>query len=168
MVCIDASVFISFGRPSESEHEASVQFLGRVDEIEGGIVDPLLVQIECAGALARRTDNVEKALHFASGLQRLPGMRLLEMDRALAWHASQIAARYRIRGADSVYVATAEIRDATLVTWDQEMLDRGATVVDTQTPEEWIRTPPPIRRRSQEGEERNPTHDVRCQGIQPV
>lgn len=84
MVCIDASVFIAFGRPSEADHEASVEFLNQVDDIEGGIVDPVLVEVECAEALARRTDNVDKALHFASGLKRLPGMHLLEIDRELA------------------------------------------------------------------------------------
>jgi predicted nucleic acid-binding protein len=137
MVCIDASVFVAFGRPSEPDHEASVEFLGQVDEIEGGIVDPVLVEIECAGALARRTDNVDRALHFASRLKRLPGMNLLEVDRELSWRSAQIAARHRLRGAYSVYVATAESHDATLVTWDQEMLDRGAAVVDTQTPKQW-------------------------------
>lgn len=137
MVCIDASVFVAFGRPSEPDHEASVEFLSQVDEIEGGIVDPVLVEIECAGALARRTDNVDRALHFASRLKRLPGMNLLEVDRELSWRSAQIAARHRLRGADSVYVATAESHDATLVTWDQEMRDRGAAVVDTQTPKQW-------------------------------
>lgn len=138
MVCIDASVFIAFGRPSEPDHEASVEFLSQVDEIEGGIVDPVLVEVECAGALARRTDNVDRALRFASGLKRLPGMQLLEVDRELAWHSAQIAARHRLRGADSIYVATADTQDATLVTWDQEMLDRGAAVVKTRTPEQYI------------------------------
>lgn len=64
-------------------------------------------------------------------------MNLLEVDRELSWRSAQIAARHRLRGADSVYVATAESHDATLVTWDQEMRDRGAAVVDTQTPKQW-------------------------------
>jgi hypothetical protein len=38
---------------------------------------------------------------------------------------------------NTISVAAAESHDATLVTWDQEMLDRGAAVVDTQTPKQW-------------------------------
>lgn len=138
MVCIDASVFVAFGRPSEANHETSIQFLSRLDEVEDGVVDPVLVQTECAGALARRTDDVEEALHFAEGLERLPGMHLVVINHSLAFRAAEIAATHRLRGADAVYVATAEAHDALLVTWDEEMLDRGSAVVETMTPGEWL------------------------------
>ena len=44
----------------------------------------------------------------------------------------------RLRGASSIYVAMADTQDATLVTWDREMLDRGAAVVKTRTPKQRI------------------------------
>jgi predicted nucleic acid-binding protein len=50
----------------------------------------------------------------------------------------QVATHHRLRGADSVYVAVAEAANATLITWDDEMLERGAGVVTTLTPLQWI------------------------------
>ena len=44
---------------------------------------------------------------------------------------------YILRGADSIYVAVPEMFDATLVTWDVEMQQRGSAVVQTLTPTEW-------------------------------
>jgi predicted nucleic acid-binding protein len=117
MVCIDASVFVSFGRPTEVNHEESTRFLSRTDEV-AGIVAPALVQVECAGALARRTDNTERALRFAAGLRDLPGIQMQRMTAGLVRKACRIAAHHRIRGADAIYVATAVEEGAILVTWD--------------------------------------------------
>ncbi len=44
----------------------------------------------------------------------------------------------RLRGADSVYVAVAEEFDTLLVTWDTEMLERGAAIAQTITPALWL------------------------------
>ena len=46
---------------------------------------------------------------------------------------------YRLRGADSVYIAVAEAFDAALITWDTEMLERGSDVVETRTPAQWMK-----------------------------
>jgi predicted nucleic acid-binding protein len=39
---------------------------------------------------------------------------------------------------DAVYVAVAEAMGATLITWDDEMLARGAAKVPALTPSQWI------------------------------
>lgn len=99
---------------------------------------PTLVLAECAGALARRTGSEQEANRLVEALQSFPGFEFIPLDLPLARRAAQIAARHRLRGADAVYAATAERQDATLITWDAEMLERGAAVVSTLTPAEWL------------------------------
>jgi predicted nucleic acid-binding protein len=49
--------------------------------------------------------------------------------------AAEIAIRQRLRGADAVYIAVAERMESTLVSWDQEMLERGQAIVTTARPD---------------------------------
>ena len=51
-----------------------------------------------------------------------------------------VAARHRLRGADEVYVATASLFAAELVTLDKEQLARGAGVVRTFRPAGFVAT----------------------------
>jgi len=68
-------------------------------------------------------------------IEDLPGISLIPLDLALARKALNVALRYRLRGADSIYVAVAEYFDAALITWDKEMLKRGSEAVETLTPD---------------------------------
>ena len=43
-----------------------------------------------------------------------------------------------MRGADAVYVAVAEEFGTMLITWDAEMLSRGAQAVAVMTPSDWL------------------------------
>jgi len=91
---------------------------------------------EAAGALSRRTGSTEKGQSLAERIGLLPQILLDGLTAEQARRTTDIAASHRLRGADAVYVATAEAHDALLVTWDQEMLDRGGAVVETMTPAE--------------------------------
>jgi hypothetical protein len=76
----------------------------------------------------------------AAFVERFFGTGLRPFSLPLGKRAGEIAACLRLRGADSVYVAMADTQDATLVTWDlgPGVLDRGAAVVKTRTPKQWI------------------------------
>ena len=65
-------------------------------------------------------------------------MQLVPLDLPVARRAAQIARDHRLRGADAVYVCVAEMFDSRLIAWDAEMLERGADVVTTMTPLEWM------------------------------
>jgi predicted nucleic acid-binding protein len=71
-------------------------------------------------------------------IEGFPGMQLIPLEMRLARQAVQAAKKHRLRGADSVYVAVADTFDATLITWDAEMLERGSEVVRTVTPSHWL------------------------------
>jgi predicted nucleic acid-binding protein len=78
------------------------------------------------------TITLEKAVQ--SLFETLPGIALVPLSRDLARRAVEIAIRHRLRGADAIYVAVAEQAGSSLVSWDQEMLERGRAVVTTVTP----------------------------------
>jgi predicted nucleic acid-binding protein len=67
-------------------------------------------------------------------IESFPMLSLVPLDRRLTRRAVRIAATYQLRGADSIYVAVAEVRNATLITWDTEMIERGSHSVGVMTP----------------------------------
>ena len=92
---------------------------------------------ECAAAIARPTGDATLAEELVSLVQNFPRLQLVPLDVSLARRAAEVTRDHRLRGADSVYVSVAETVDSGLITWDAEMLERGADVVTTMTPLEW-------------------------------
>jgi predicted nucleic acid-binding protein len=70
-------------------------------------------------------------------IDSLPNIQFADLDFLLAQQAALIARTQRLRGADAVYVAVAQVANATLITWDTEMLQRASAVVATLTPLQW-------------------------------
>lgn len=135
---VDASVFVAASRTDEVHYPASRRFLQQVSARHGNLFCPVLVLPECAAAIARPTGDVRLAQELVSLIETFPGLQLVDLNRPLAHRAAQIAQDCRLRGADSVYVAVAEMFDTILIAWDVEMLERGANVVSTMTPTEWM------------------------------
>lgn len=65
---------------------------------------------------------------------RLNGIQIVSLHAALGRHAAWISATYRLRGADAMYVAVADDLGLPLVTWDRELLQRAASIVDVIEP----------------------------------
>ncbi len=89
-------------------------------------------------AITRPTGDTALAADLMRMIENIPGLNLAPLTSSLAHRAAKIAMTQRLRGADSVYVAAAEEFDAILVTWDTEMLKRGAAIVQTITPALWL------------------------------
>ena len=94
-----------------------------------GLVIPSLALAEVAGPVARMTGAPELGLRRARQMLRRPDLRVVDPDRQLMLDAAQLAARLRLRGADSVYVAVAHRLGLPLVTWDQEVSTRAGGLV---------------------------------------
>jgi predicted nucleic acid-binding protein len=94
----------------------------------GQFVSPALLLAEVAGAISRRTrpDLAQRALHE---LETLPGLRMVEMSNSLLTAAAHLAADLGLRGADSVYVATAVQLRVPLLTLDIDQKARASAVV---------------------------------------
>ena len=134
---IDASVFVAAVRLEEDHYTASREFMRQAREDAVTVFCPTLVLPECAAAIARPTGNLALVDELTVLIENFPGLHLVNIDLPLARRAVQIATTHRLRGADSIYVAVAEMFNATLVTWDTEMLQRGSAVVQTLAPTEW-------------------------------
>lgn len=140
---IDASVFVAMARATEPHHLTSLDFLTVLQTTGAAVFCPALLLAEASAAITRRTGDVVAALSLVALIKNFTGMNLMTVTAALAERAAQIAADHRLRGADAIYVATAEEFATTLVTWDSDMLHRGATVVATMTPDDWLQAQAP-------------------------
>jgi predicted nucleic acid-binding protein len=140
LITIDSSVFVSAARSSEIGHQASTTFLQWVRRTRPRLFLPTLVMAETAAALSRTGSDEGLAQQYALALGQLPNTVLVALDEGLARQAAVLATRYRLRGADAVYLATASLFAAELVTWDREQLDRGAGITRTLTPSGFVAT----------------------------
>lgn len=135
---VDASVFLNAFNPYEAGHEESHRLLTRLRTEAIPIVVPTLLLPEVAGTIARGRQDSQLAREFALAVSRLPHVVFVPLDAALAQRALEVAAKYRLRGSDSVYATVALQFGSTLVTLDREQRERVAKVVPTRRPSEAI------------------------------
>ena len=122
--------------PYEHGHAASLQLLSDIQERGDPVMVPVLVIPEIAAAVARASDDSAGALEYADATAALPHVTLVTLTPATARQAAELAARYRLRAADAVYLAVAHRYGTTLVSRDREQRTRGSAVVPCRTPEE--------------------------------
>jgi predicted nucleic acid-binding protein len=70
-------------------------------------------------------------------LERLrlhPLLTLQPLDEDLVANASRVGIQYLLRGADALYAATAELTNAQLILWDNELVHRANAI----TPLDWL------------------------------
>jgi predicted nucleic acid-binding protein len=101
----------------------SYRFLQKVKGLK--VFCPTLVLAECGAAIARPTGDSALSKKLVSLVEHFPGMNHVPLDLRFACRAAEMAIEYRLRGADAVYVAVAEVFDAALISWDEEMLQRS-------------------------------------------
>ncbi len=126
---VDASLWVSALLPLEVHHEESRRRLAQYSADDDPLTVPTVVLPEVAGAISRRTGIPALGRQAAEAIVRVPGLRLVSLDAEMASEAARLAADYRLRGADAVYVAVAAVLNLPLLTWDQEMANRAAGVV---------------------------------------
>ena len=137
-VTIDASVFVAAARVEEAHYSTSRSFLTQVRQQDVATFCPVLILPEVGAAIARRTDNPSLATNLTALIEHFPGLQLIPLTLLTIKTATQIAITHKLRGADAVYAAVAFHFETTLVTWDQEMLERSASVVRSVTPQVWL------------------------------
>ena len=135
---LDANVFIGALTPTGIHFADSLTLLTRIRTEKLNIVCPTLVLPECAGAIIRPTGRRTLAQQALIFMQTLPGIRFVDLTADRARRAADIAISCRLRGADAVYAAVAQEYGTTLITWDQELLTRGAAIVTVLTPADWL------------------------------
>lgn len=122
---LDASLWVARLVPQDEFHETVKAWMAGQRAADMQFVSPSLLLAEVAGAVSRRTGSVALARKAVKELETLPGLRLVEMNNALLLEAASLAADLGLRGADSVYVATAKRLGVPLVTFDVDQRERA-------------------------------------------
>lgn len=133
-VVLDASVYVAMLKHEEPNHVASQQWYNEALANSTPLAAPLPFLAEVAGAISRSTGDTGLAKDVIAQVQALDVIDLIPVNEILGNRAAEIAARYRLRGCDALYVAVAEQLGAELVSLDQEQLERGTAVVPTRQP----------------------------------
>jgi predicted nucleic acid-binding protein len=133
-VVIDASVWVSRLVTADVHYGETRRWL---DQYVGGgsrLVAPVLLLLEVAGAVARRTGQTALAQQAVQYLESFAPLQIVILDTQLGSHAARLAADLHLRGADAACVALAHQLGIPLVTWDAEQQTRSASMVVTHTP----------------------------------
>ncbi len=134
LLCVDASVFVAACRRGESAYAASRAFLDALRGTDVPLIEPALLPVEVAAALARTGTDPNLALELAERILALPRLTVVPVDERLSHRAAAMAVRHRLRGADAIYTAVAVRYGARLVTLDGEQLRRAPSVVGACKP----------------------------------
>ena len=133
-VVVDASVWIGSLLPNDV-HYVPAQFWLNAHVSSGGhIVAPLILPLETGSAIARVKQDVRFALDSVSDLYSFQYISLQALDQSLIDEATDIAITFRLRSADSIYVALGKRLAVPLVTFDQEQISRPASIITTIRP----------------------------------
>lgn len=133
-VVLDASVYVAMLKQEEPNHAASQKWYNDALASGTSLVAPLPFLAEVAGAISRSTGDTQLAEAVIAQIQSLGVIELIPVNDFLGVRAAEIAARYRLRGCDALYVAVAEQLGAVLVSLDQEQLARATAVIPTHSP----------------------------------
>ncbi len=134
MAVIDASVYVALVNEQEDAHEASISWFHKAVLSGESMVAPVIILAEVAAAISRGVGNPVLAHRTISQLQNSRIIRLQQVSAELGARAAAIAADYKIRGCDSIYVALAEQMGSVLVTLDGQQLERGTEVIEVRVP----------------------------------
>ncbi len=136
---VDASVWVSRFLMPDANHVHSQQWLESVLGERNSVYGPSLLLPEVAGPISRVASELD-ARRALVMIERLR-VRIFPIASDLAQSAARIAAQFRLKGADAVYVALARDLGLPLVTWDDEQKMRASAVVTVRTPGELMENP---------------------------
>lgn len=120
---VDASVGVAAARSDEPGHVDSRRFLRDCLRRRIELVFPPLFSIEVAAALNRRGADPAQVRRYVHSLTVIAN-RVVVIGPKAASRIVNTAIRYRLRGADAVYVWLADRETLPLVTLDREHLGR--------------------------------------------
>ena len=133
-VTVDASVLVNAFSPEEEGSEDSMAFLTRLSEERTPLIQPTLFLPEITASIARKQDDTDAALELERDLKSFLELTLIDLDEDLADFASEVAAKHRLRGSDSVYAAVTLRFGTELSTLDREQLERLPKVLSLRKP----------------------------------
>lgn len=134
-VVVDASVWVSRFMPTDVHHNPSLLWQNQFTYTGGLLVEPVFLQIEVAGAIARLTGQSDLSKNALEKLNSTTAIQFVPLDPALVQAAINIATDLQLRAGDAIYVAVAHQLNIPLVSWDREQLERAGSFISTYTPD---------------------------------
>ena len=120
-------------RNQEHYHAECLRLLQSLRDGQHTAIQPLSVLVEVTAAIRRRTGSQELARRVGRDLGSLDSLRFVELDRARAQWAVELATAAGVRGMDALVVQVAVEFGATLLSLDEDLLERVKGVVQTRS-----------------------------------
>lgn len=134
LLVVDASVWVGAADASDPSSADSRAFLSTIAARRVPVALPSIARIEVACALARRLRDAHAAHRLADALLASPQVRERPLDADTVRRAVILGTQTFLRSADAIHAALTEQLGATLVAWDDELVQRARAV----TPTAWI------------------------------
>src|SRR5256885_392825 len=135
---VDASVWVSWLRPVDINHDPSFIWMEQYIARGGFLVAPALMLVEVSASISRQTGQVMRAREAINQLRAISKIQIVAMDSVLVQAAVEIAADQQLRAGDAIYVALAHQLNIPLVSWDKEQLQKASTIITTYTPDTYV------------------------------
>ena len=133
MLVIDSSLIVSSFLSEEREHKKAKEFLENLIRKGETVLLPEILLPEVASAIARGTKRSDLALSFCRELRKFPNFIFVPVDESIAEFSIEVASKYFLRGADSIYVAIALKYGISLATLDKDKKKKGSKIVNIVT-----------------------------------
>ena len=136
-VTLDSSIIVAALRKQEARHEQCRSLLEKVRDAQHIAIQPYIVLVEVIAAVKRRTDSEHLGSRVKELLQNMDTMNFVELEAARADSAADLASKTGLKGMDAIVVQVAEEFHATLITLDEEMIERAKCVVNIKDIDEF-------------------------------
>lgn len=134
MATTDANIWVAIVDATDVFHAQSVAFLSKATRRHIPLHVPTFVFPEVACVLARRFRDPSAGLRAVTAIRANALLRVVEVDDSLIALATELGTRQFLRGADALYAATAQVTGSTLVSWDNELIQRSGAL----SPSGWL------------------------------
>ena len=138
---LDANIWVGAFDPSDLRQSVYKNVLKVVfSNPDITVFSPYLMEVEVLASMARKFRDIGKVNDVKNMMWSHPRQYWFVLDNGLAAEASHCATSLYLRGSDAVYVAVAQSNNASLLTFDNEIVTRASSVVPVIKPDQWLKT----------------------------
>jgi len=138
MATVDANVWVAAFDTTDVFHQPSSAFLAEAAGRGIRLYGPTSMLVEVACVVARRFRDPALGVRAADGVAAQGLVEIVPLDDALASLAIRLGSQRFLRGADALYAATAQLTGASLISWDNDLIQRSGAL----SPTDWLNANP--------------------------
>jgi predicted nucleic acid-binding protein len=140
-ILIDSSVYISYFLSEENTHTDSVSLWDRVfrTDDEFRVIVPRLVWSETTSRILRKEGDPELVIVFDTMVKDSSNTEIFEFDETVQVITEMLAYTVNLKTSDLSIAACAKYANATLITWDKQLIKECSKFIDAVTPRGFLR-----------------------------